>query len=208
MKRSITLAFIALCYLTTFNASAQNSENSKSSGKAYSEGDVSLNAGISLGTIGYGWGYGWSSSFSLPLTATLDIGVHEYFSVGGYAGYMGRSYKDAWGGRTYKHTFRSYNFGVQGTFHASSFLNSEFDFNINDTKVDYYVRLLLGYEVYSWKYDDSWNNSYINYNTSSGRMIFGPVVGVRYMFSPNVGGYIEGGRGAFGWLTLGVSFKM
>lgn len=208
MKRLITIAFVAACYLTSFSASAQDAEATKSGRKAYNEGDVSLNAGISLGTIGYGWGYGWNSSFSLPLTATLDIGVHEYFSVGGYAGYMGRSYTDNSYSRNYKHTFRSYNFGVQGTFHASSFLNSEFDFAINDTKVDYYARLLLGYEVYSWTYDNSWNTSGINLNSSSGRMIFGPVVGVRYMFTPNVGGYIEGGRGAFGWLTLGISFKL
>lgn len=210
MYKLITVLTIVFVSSTMFfTVQAQEPTNGNTSRKlAYQEGDVSINAGISLGLIGYGWGYGWNHSFSLPLTVNVDIGVHEYFSAGGYVGYMGRSYTGStYGGYKFKHTFRSYSFGAQGTFHASTFLNEEFDFAIDDKKVDYYVRLLLGYETYSWKWDDGYNFGSIN-SESSGRMIFGPVLGVRYMFSPNIGGYVEGGRGAFGWLTLGASFKM
>lgn len=213
MNIKITSVLIAVCclFITKIHAQEESTETATTSRLAYQEGDVSLNMGVSFGLIGYGWGYsGWSSSFTVPLSANVDFGLSEYFSAGGYVGYMGRSYSGTYyGGDEFKYKFRSYSFGVHGAFHASSFLNNEFDFSIDESKVDYYAKLVLGYEVYSWNYEvEGDKDFYDEFDTDSGRMIFGPVLGVRYMFKPNLGGYIEGGRGTFGWLTLGVSLKL
>lgn len=168
------------------------------------KGDLSANAGFSLGVIGYGgWGGFGSAGFAIPITVNVDYGVHEMFSVGPYVGYLSRSY----GSRTstYSWRFTSLAFGVHGAFHASSFLNEHLDLDINEDKVDLYGKVILGYETYSYNDTGTWfDDSY----RSSGRPVFGPVFGARYMFSPNFGGYAEGGRGNFGWLTLGLSFKL
>lgn len=167
------------------------------------KGDLSVNAGLSLGIIGYG-GYGYGSAgFPIPITVNVDYGIHEMISVGPYAGYLSRTY----GQRTSTNRWRftSLAFGVHGAFHASSFLNDKLDFNINEEKVDIYGKVILGYETYSYNdtgtlFDDTYRDS--------GQPVFGPVLGIRYMFNPNLGGYAEGGRGNFGWLTLGLSFKL
>lgn len=166
------------------------------------KGDLSVNAGLSLGVIGYGFGYYGSSGFPIPLTVNVDYGVHEMISVGPYLGYLRRSYGLA-GDR---YSFTSLAFGVQGVFHATPFLNETIGMDIDEEKVDFYGKVILGYETYNWRYNgESYNSWYYN---DSGRTVFGPVLGVRYMFNPNFGGYAEGGRGTFGWLTLGLSFKL
>ena len=161
------------------------------------KGDLSVNAGLSLGVIGYGYGGLGSAGFAVPLTANLNYGIHEMFSVGPYLAYMGRSY-----GST---TLSAFGFGAQGTFHASPFLNENLDLNINEEKVDVYAKLVLGYENYSWSYDGQRDYDWAG---DSGGVDFGTVLGVRYMFNEKVGAYAEGGRGTFGLLTLGVSFKL
>ena len=166
------------------------------------KGDLSVNAGLSLGVIGYGYGTFGSAGFPIPLSANLEYGIHEMISVGPYLGYLRRSYGPA--GDRYR--FTSFAFGAQGVFHASPFLNEHLDMDINEEKVDLYGKIILGYETYSWSYNgQDWNEDYMG---DTGRGVFGPVLGVRYMFSPNFGGYAEGGRGAFGWLTFGLSIKM
>ena len=163
------------------------------------KGDISLNAGISLGVIGYGYGFYGPASFAVPLTVNLEYGVHELFSVGPYLGYFRRSYGDFY-------SFSSLAFGAQGVFHASPFLNENLDMGINEEKVDFYAKVILGYQVYSWRYKgESLNDGYYS---GSGSAIFSPVLGARYMFKPNFGGFVEAGRGAFGVLTLGLSLKL
>lgn len=113
---------------------------------AYEDGDISINAGMSFGLIGYGYGYYGSSGFPLPVHANVDIGTNQYLSVGGYIGYLGMSYGT--GDNRYK--FTSLSFGGHGTFHASTFLNDQFNFDIDDEKIDYYARVFLGFETHSW----------------------------------------------------------
>jgi hypothetical protein len=75
---------------------------------------------------------------------------------------------------------------------------------MDEEKLDLYATLLLGFETYSWDYGD-YNGSLVN--DDNGRLIIGPVVGVRYFFNPKFGAFFEAGRGAFGYGTLGVSAK-
>lgn len=165
------------------------------------KGDLSVNAGISLGVIGHGYGYYGNAGFAIPLTLNVDYGVHEMFSVGPYLGYMNRSY----GPSGSRYSFTSFAFGAQGVFHATPFLNEHLDFGADENKIDYYAKLIVGYEAYTWRIN---GESYNGYYNDSGGPIFSPVIGVRYMFNPSVGGFAEAGRGAFGWLTLGVSLKL
>src|SRR5690554_1477629 len=185
----------------------------KINAQAHAAGDVSLNAGVSLGVYGYGWYSGVLYSNVkrtgiVPISASLNFGVSDMFSVGGFAGYYSRKYKYTYDNRgnsiVYKDKFTNIAFGAQGTFHAVPFFNDAFDTDIDDEKVDFYARLLLGYETYSWKYD----NPYLEGTNTTGSVIFSPVVGVRYMFNPNLGVYLEGGRGAYGWGNIGLSFKL
>jgi len=173
---------------------------------AYEKGDLSLNAGISFGLIGYGYGYYGNRSFPIPLTVNANYGFGEYISAGAFLGYMRVSYSDNSFNSNYSLTFNNFSFGAQATFHASTFLKEEFDFAIDDSKIDYYGKLILGIETYSWNYDGPVFDNY--YDDNGADVIFGPVLGVRYMFAPNFGAYVEGGRGTYGWVTLGASLKL
>lgn len=168
----------------------------------YNEGDISVNAGLSLGVIGYGFGHYGSAGFPVPLTVNVDYGLTDIISVGPYIGFLRRSY----GPSGDRYSFNSFAFGGHAMLHASPLLNEHLDLSIDETKIDVYGKLILGYETYSWRHNgESLNNWYYG---NSGRVVFGPVLGARYMFTPNIGGYAEGGRGTFGWLTLGVSLRM
>lgn len=178
----------------------------------YNKGDITLNAGISLGTIGFG-GYGlYGNNFSgfLPLTANIEYSIDEKFAIGGYGAFYSRSYNYNFGSSRYRNGFRAFAFGGRGTFHATPFLNDALDANIDGNKLDLYISVIAGLQVTSWFYDDDFKNQtgfgddlYANRVSP----VLGPVLGVRYMFTPGVGMYFEGGRGALGWATLGLSFK-
>ena len=164
----------------------------------YEKGNISVNAGFSFGLIGYGYGvYGDSRGF-LPLSLNLEYNLNDKFAIGPYVGMYSRSYGDG----DYK--FRALSFGGRGTFHASDFLNENLNMSINTEKVDIYGSLILGVESYSWKYDD---NIVEGYYANGSRFIFGPVVGIRYLFSPAFGAFFEGGRGAFGYGTIGITAR-
>lgn len=168
----------------------------------YSKGDLTANAGISFGLIGYGFGYG-SSSIGFPaISANVEYSLDDRFAFGPYLGYFARTYRAA----SYKNGFSVVSFGGRGTFHATSSLNDWLSLSIDEDKWDLYGTLILGYEVYSWNYDSAWGDNDL-YDSSSGGLVFGPVVGARYHFNNKIGAYFEGGRGAFGWGTLGVSAK-
>ena len=165
----------------------------------YEKGDLLINPGISL--LGYGYGYG--SYSGLPgLTASVEYSLTDMFAVGGYAGYMSRSYNFL----GYKSRWTNLGFGARGILHASSFLNALLNTNINAEKLDIYGGLILGFETYSWKDDDTFGLGQSRANSSA--VVFGGVLGTRYMFSPRFGVYGELGRGAFGALTLGVTLKL
>lgn len=168
----------------------------------YSKGDLTGSAGFSFGLIGYGFGYAGSSSIGFPaLSANVEYSLDDRFAVGPYLGYFSRSYSYS----SYRDRFSVISFGGRGTFHASSSLNEWIGLSIDEEKWDLYATVLLGFEIYRWNYDDTFDSSI--YNHSTGRLIFGPVLGARYYFNPALGVYFEAGRGTFGWGTLGVSAK-
>ncbi|QHT66629.1 hypothetical protein GXP67_08155 [Rhodocytophaga rosea] len=199
MKNKLVLiAALFIAYFTAQPAKAQ----------LYDTGDITVNAGLSLGVIGYG-GYGfYSGNFSgfFPLTANVEYSINDQFAVGGYAAFYSRGYKY---GNGYKDGFRAFAFGGRGTFHATPLLNDALDLNLDENKLDLYASVIAGLQISSWYYDnDYWNQPGFNMpNNNRVRPVLGPVLGVRYMFNPGFGVYFEGGRGALGWATFGASFK-
>lgn len=191
LKRAVLLMVLfTACFIS--NVSAQ-----------YKKGDITANAGLSFGLIGYGYGFYGSSSGFLPVTINGEYSIDEKFSVGPYAGIYTRSYNY---GSNYKDRFTALSFGVRGTFHATPFLNEILSFGLDEEKFDIYGTVLLGIETYSWKFDEQYIGS--NFYSNGSRAIFGPVLGVRYQFNPKMGIFFEGGRGAFGYGTLGISAKL
>ena len=182
-KKLLVLACIVCGVLSTSNAQ-------------YQKGDWTANAGFSFGLIGYGYGYYGSSSGFLPISLNVEYSVNETFAVGPYVGMYSRSY----GSGDYR--FRAMSFGARGTFHANEFLNENLNMSINTEKVDIYASLILGVESYSWKYADNISNGYY---ANGSRFIFGPTLGIRYMFAPKFGAFFEAGRGAFGYGTIGIT---
>lgn len=172
--------------------------------RAYEPTDKILNVGISLGTYGYGY-LGTRSGGFLPITASLEKGlpdnsgkgITDKISVGGYVGYASWNYNYA-----YKFSYKYISFGAKGSFHATELLNESLDLGINADKLDLYGSLLVGMELR--RFSSEWTNASYG-NTAHFRI--GPVLGARYLFTPKVGAFFEGGRGALGYGTFGVTAR-
>lgn len=166
----------------------------------YEPGSISVNAGISFGAIGFG-GYGafGGSSGFLPLNLNLEYSINDKFAVGPYLGYYSRRYNNS------DFRFTALAFGARGTFHATDVINDALDANIDSEKVDIYGSALLGLENFRTTWD---NTSGFDPDYDYTNVRLGLVVGARYMFTPNVGAFLELGRGALGYSTLGVTFKL
>jgi hypothetical protein len=200
MKKTFAFLFtLAVACLSSFSAQAQ-----------YAKGDITANAGISLGVIGYGAYsynyYGGGYRGSIPLSASVEYSINDQFALGGYLGYYGRSYKYTWNGDNYRDRWSITSFGVRGSYHATPLLNDLLGASMDEEKWDIYASVLLGYEVWSWSYGYE-GSGFNRSNTGSGNLDFGTIVGARYFFSPKFGAFAELGRGSYGLLTLGVTGK-
>ena len=167
--------------------------------KAYEQGDLFIHAGTSLGYYGYGLAGNRSGAF-IPVTASVEKGIHESISVGPYIGYASWKYRNY--GYDYRWNFTSV--GVRGTYHAVPVINEALGTSINEEKLDLYGTLLLGLEFRTFSGSDEFSGS----NANSTNLFIGPVLGAKYKFNDKVGIYFEGGRGAFGFGTLGVSINL
>lgn len=192
---------IALTLLLSFMGISQQAH------AQYQQGDVLINGGLSLGLLGYGWG-GYTRAGGLPaLTVNVEYSLDDRFAVGPYIGYFSRTYKQSWSGGSYKHGFSAFAFGARGTAHATDLINEWFDASIDENKLDIYGSAQLGYEIYTWNYDDDLNDDFYP-KSSTGGINLGLILGARYNFNEQVGAYFEFGRGTFGLATLGASFRL
>jgi len=186
--KKVFITMLALCFvLAGQSVIAQK--------KAYEQGDYIANLGVSLGYYGYGYVGSRSGGF-IPITASVEKGFHEHISAGPYIGYASWKYK----GVGYNYSWNFTSVGARGTFHAVSLLNESLDMGINENKIDLYGTLIAGLEFRSFK-GDEFIESYANETN----FFIGPVLGAKYKFNDKVGVYFEGGRGAFGYGTFGVS---
>ncbi len=165
---------------------------------AFEQGDKIINVGISLG--GYRSGYvGTRSTGMIPLSVSFEKGINDKFSVGGYAGYASWNY----GSAGYKYGWSYTSIGARGSFHYLPWLNESLDLGLDQEKIDLYVTAIVGLEFQ--RLTGEWRG--LDYNNQT-RLFIGPVLGVRYMFNPKLGGFFEAGRGALGYGNLGLAIRL
>ena len=170
--------------------------------KAYEAGEKVLNVGISLGYYGYGY-LGDRSGVGVPLNASLEYGFTDGISAGAYIGYARWSYRYNTGFGEAEYSWTFFTAGARGSFHYTRMLNELTGSDINEEKVDLYVSVLLGLEFRSYQDDENFDV----YDNNDTVVQFGPNLGVRYLLGKNIGVYLEGGRGAFGWLNFGLTAR-
>jgi zinc transporter ZupT len=172
--------FTILAVMALFSLSAQ--------AQVYKKGDKLLNAGLGLGS-NFGGG--------IPIGASFEYGIHEDISVGGYLGYGYYSYR--WWGTTV--SVSNFLLGARGSYHLGKFIDLGPQF-------DPYAGLLLGYNIASASIKS--NDPNINRafgSVSSGGLLFGAHIGLRYYHKENLGGFAELGYG-ISFLTVGVALKL
>jgi hypothetical protein len=225
MKKNLFTLILLCSLLFTGSAFAQ--------GGAYQKGDKLFNAGVSFGGYNYSYGsLGNRSGGFIPVSAALEFGVHESISVGPYVGYASWKYSDSnkgayrdangnWVDYVYTNTWRhSYiSLGVRASWHYVPFLNEHLDLGINESKWDFYATLQAGLVFTRFNYsstnrnydpnDPDWIEYERNIQDASNRSypVLSPFLGFKYLFTPKIGVFVEGGRGLFGYGTLGLSAK-
>lgn len=177
MKKLLLFLFVVVFSLTQLLAQEST----------FQKGDKVLNLGIGFGSTYYGSYY---TSHTPALSASLEFGVADgilekgSIGVGGYLGYSSAKWTNY-----YKTT--NFILGARGSFHYPL---------VN--KLDTYTGLLLGYNIYSYKYEAGYSGAT---GTSSG-LAYSWFVGARYYFSNNFAAMAEFGYG-ISYLTVGVSLK-
>lgn len=182
-----SLCFCFCLLLGTTSAFAQMTR------EAYAPGDKTFQLGVGLGNTSpryYSYDY---YGFGIPLSAALEFGISDYFSVGPYAAYVSSGYRSL--GDRYRRSI--FSVGAKGSFHYLRLINEPLELGIDETRLDLYLSVYLGAGIYS--YSDNISNSSI--------LDFGTVIGGRYMFNEQLGGYTELGYGALAVWTIGVSYR-
>ncbi len=150
--------------------------------------DKFLNAGIGLATYTAG---------GVPIGTSLEVGINNNISVGGFLDYARHNYKS--GG--YKLNYNFFYFGARGSYHLAGLVR---DNSTGLGKFDPYAGLSVGVRT-AW-YSDNQNEETVNNDPYAGGLFVGMHIGSRYMFTPKVGGFAEVGYGVSA-LRLGAAVK-
>jgi len=162
--------------------------------KAFNKGDLHVSAGFSFGYFGE-YGLGGRALGIIPTTASLEFALSDYFSVGPYLGYA--SWRQTVG---YNYNIQFISLGGRLSFHYLPLLVDVFETDFDEEHLDFYLSLLSGIELQRAR-----DNIAVNNNV----FVFGPVLGFRYLFkNKKTGIFFEGGRGNFGFATLGLTFRL
>lgn len=179
MKTSFlkTTVVAALFATTAFTTNAQ----------VYEQGSKILNVGLGIGSTFVGTGL---ESTLPPIGASFEYGVTDKISAGAYLGYAAAKQDVPFWGE-YKYTYLI--MGARGSYH----------FELLDTdKFDTYAGLMLGYNKASVKIDKAGAPA----GATAGGFLVGGHLGLRYMFTDNLGAFAELGYG-IAYLQLGVTAK-
>lgn len=144
------------------------------------EGTIDINGGIGIG-------HNLTGSGGVPINASLDYGINENISVGGYLGYLSSTSNYGYG----KFTYSNFILGARGAYHHEL---------VED--VDTYGGLMLGYNIASAKWSGTGSAT-----ASSGGLVYNVFVGGRYHFADNIGAFAELGFGV-AILQLGVTYRL
>lgn len=216
MKRIL----IACLFLST-GLSAQNKKQNKNSSSVekhsalpntFEKGQLDINLGIGLLANRYYYGRGWTTS--PPLNISIEKGITNNISLGGYLAYVRSTYRissdyiykdnnNVWVTGYYndKHTVTYGVFGLRGAFHFAEYIQVE--------NLDLYAGAMLGYSFAKYKWTTDNTNGRTNSYSSSGYggFVASFYAGGRYRFTEKFGVYGEFGYGlAYG--NIGVNFKL
>ncbi|MEX2485031.1 MAG: hypothetical protein WED10_10740 [Brumimicrobium sp.] len=181
----------------------------KATAQAYTSRNVYLNAGVSFlfdpyrpSTFGYWSNYNYS--FTPPVTASLEVGISDLFSVGGYASHRSYGWDYTTAAGKYKYTNRRMSFGGRFSFHYLALANEILGIGMDEEKLDFYVTGIVGVNVHT---RSDIEPDFRKTDTDL-RPFFGPILGFRYMFNNNFGAYLESGRGSLGYANIGLTLKL
>ena len=174
--------------------------------QAFEQENNFIQAGYGLG-LGYGRllnaynAYeGYKFSGFGPVFASYERGITDRFGVGVALSYS--SYGGKWvDGSNYNYSYRWTTLSImaRGAYH----------FEMRNDKFDPYLGAGIGFLKYGYKWTSnapSFNEA--NYNVSLGTPLgYQIFAGARYMFSDNVGGYVEVGYG-LSVANFGLTFKL
>lgn len=161
---------------------------------AYNPGDKTFQVGVGLGRTGGYYNYNSINyGFGIPVSAALEFGISEYFSVGPYAAYA--SYSNRYLGNGFRSSI--FSVGAKGSFHYLSLINEPLQLGIDESKLDLYLSVYLGLAF----------NNYNRYYENVSDLDFGTVLGGRYMVNEQLGVFTEIGYGALAVWTVGVSYR-
>ena len=167
MKKTIFASIVLLSLFFTCSY-AQDNPN-------FAQGQYDLNIGIGLGSnLGGG----------LPISASLDVGISDQISLGGYLGFVNVSQSIGFGFGEIK--YNNFVFGARGAYH----------YHLIDN-MDTYGGVMLGYNRTS--------ASGGGLGVGVGGFIWSGFVGGRYIFSDAIAGFAELGYG-ISYLTVGVNY--
>ncbi len=176
MKKIFLTTLTLLFAITIFN---------ESQAQKFQQGQMDLNLGVGLApTFGTG-------DVGLPLSLSLDYGLNDQISLGGYLGYAGSSDEVPFLGKI------SYNYiivGARGAYH----------FELTE-KLDTYAGVLLGYNIASVKIENEIPGA--PEPDAAGGFAYSLFAGARYHFSEKIGVFGEVGYG-ISILNLGLTVKL
>lgn len=161
---------------------------SLSSVQAVEKGDFVIQPTLNLGNYSFNGGY--SGGRGIGITANFDYAVHEYVSVGGFVGF------NSVGVRNSSFKYNRIGFGARGVFHFWQLIDNKTSKDLKSEKVDWYIPLHVGYNIYTGDYADG------------GDVLYGLGMGIRYYFSPKFGIAFEFGGMELSPAKIGVAIKL
>lgn len=177
--------------------------------QSFQKKQMDLNLGVGLGnTIVAGGG----TNVFPPLSVSVEYGITDDISIGGYLGFTGASYNfSGWencgkgngNGQYYTDTYKWSYFilGARGAYHFGRFIKVD--------KLDVYAGLMLGDDFAHYSYSTtSTCPDHIRYSSPTyGGFVFSVYGGARYRFTDHVGVFGELGYG-IAYLNIGLNLKL
>ncbi|MGE0567803.1 MAG: hypothetical protein AB7O73_07630 [Bacteroidia bacterium] len=210
MKKSdLLLCICLLITITLHSQSKSNKKNSRSGSTAntYEKGETDVNIGLGFVNNGYYYGQGYHRA-SLPIAFSLDHGVTENISIGGYFAWSRVVYKyygkwnngNGWYDYTDTYSWSYYVLGVRAAYHLGPLLEVE--------NFDLYPGIAAGYNLAKYKRTTTDPNSSRTFTIEDrSRPFLGVYVGARYLFTDNLGVFGEFGYG-LSYATIGLNIKL
>lgn len=178
MKKRMIVLFICALFLSANNVVAQ---------KSFEKGNILLNPGVGFGSHGFGDN---GRVVRPAVFFAADFGVHDYISVGPYAG--ARFYNNS---NSNRKNDLGLAFGGRGNFHWWQLLDDKVAADLKQSQLDIYATLFLGYNLYR-------AGDYAGFG-------FGSTLGLRWYPNSNNRFAIFGefGRTPIAWSTIGLTIK-